>query len=43
VLVAPWPSAYLESQASTELYVAVANETFEPHGFARVRPSLLSH
>ncbi|MFL6600821.1 MAG: type-F conjugative transfer system secretin TraK [Steroidobacteraceae bacterium] len=43
VLVAPWPSAYLESQASTELYVAVANETFEPHGFTRVRPSLLSH
>lgn len=43
VLVAPWPSAYLEPQASTELYVAVSNDTFEPRGFARLRPSLLPH
>jgi conjugal transfer pilus assembly protein TraK len=43
VLVAPWPTAYLEPQASTELYVVVANEAFDAPDAARLRPSLLAH
>jgi conjugal transfer pilus assembly protein TraK len=43
VVVAPWPLAYLEPGASTELYVGVANAVFEPHVADRVRPSLLTH
>lgn len=40
-LVAPWPRAYLEPGASTELYVAVVNEAFEPTARGQLRPSLL--
>ncbi len=42
-LVAPWPLAYLEPKASTELYVAVINEAFEPRAREQLRPSLLSN
>jgi conjugal transfer pilus assembly protein TraK len=42
VLVAPWPSAFLEPKSATELYVAVSNDTFDPRSFERVRPSLLT-
>lgn len=40
-LVAAWPQAYLEPADSTELYVAVVNEAFEPQPRGQVRPSLL--
>lgn len=40
-LVAPWPQAYLEPNASTEIYVAVVNEAFEPQPRGQLRPSLL--
>lgn len=40
-LVAPWPQAYLEPGASTEVYVAVVNEAFEPQPRGQLRPSLL--
>lgn len=40
-LVAAWPQAYLEPNHSTELYVAVVNEAFEPQPRGQVRPSLL--
>jgi conjugal transfer pilus assembly protein TraK len=43
VVVAPWPRAYLEPGASTELYVGVENSVFEPRAVDRVRPSLLTH
>jgi conjugal transfer pilus assembly protein TraK len=41
-LVAPWPSAYLQPRASTELYVVVANEFLEPRAHEQIRPSLLT-
>jgi conjugal transfer pilus assembly protein TraK len=41
-LVAPWPRAYLEPGASTEVYVAVVNATFQPRERPQLRPSLLS-
>lgn len=41
-LVAPWPSAYLDPQVSTELFVAVVNERFEPRVREHLRPSLLT-
>lgn len=40
-LVAPWPQAYLEPDASTEVYVAVVNDAFEPQPGGQLRPSLL--
>lgn len=40
-LVAPWPQAYLEPNTSTEVYVAVVNEAFEPQARGQLRPSLL--
>jgi conjugal transfer pilus assembly protein TraK len=40
-LVAAWPHAYLEPGASTEVYVAVVNEAFEPQPRGQLRPSLL--
>jgi conjugal transfer pilus assembly protein TraK len=43
VLVAPWPNARLESGASTELYVVVRNDVFDPPPASRVRQSLLAH
>lgn len=42
-LVAPWPQAYLAPGASTEIYVAVVNDTFEPQQRGQLRPSLLEH
>lgn len=40
-LVAPWPQAYLDPGASTEVYVAVVNDAFEPMPRGQLRPSLL--
>ena len=42
-LVAPWPQAYLAPGTSTEIYVAVVNDTFEPQQRGQLRPSLLEH
>lgn len=42
-LVAPWPQAYLAPGMSTEVYVAVVNDTFEPQQRGQLRPSLLEH
>lgn len=43
VLVAPWPNARLEAGVSTELYVVVLNDVFDPAPIGRVRQSLLTH
>lgn len=40
-LVAPWPKAYLEPKAVTEIYVAVVNDVFQPQPRGQLRPSLL--
>lgn len=40
-LVAPWPHAHLDPGTSTELYVGVVNDTFEPQPRGQVRRSLL--
>ena len=40
-LVAPWPRAHLAPGESTELFVAVTNETYEPPEASNYRPSLL--
>jgi len=40
-LVAPWPHAYLDPGTSTELYVGVINDTYEPQPRGQVRRSLL--
>lgn len=40
-LVAPWPKAYLEPQAATEVYVAVVNDAFQPQPRGQLRPSLV--
>jgi conjugal transfer pilus assembly protein TraK len=42
VVVAPWPYARLEAGASTELYVVVLNDVFDPPAASRVRHSLLT-
>lgn len=40
-MVAPWPRAHLAPGESTELFVVVTNETYEPPEAANYRPSLL--
>jgi conjugal transfer pilus assembly protein TraK len=42
-LVAPWPAAYLEPGASTEVFVAVANDAYRAQPTEMLRPSLLTH
>lgn len=42
MLVAPWPRAYIEAGQSTEVFVAVNNETFNGAKRSSIRPSLLA-